>query len=294
MKPSAKTIYISSGQSRCDIYPDLGGGLARWCVDGQEMLCMARPDAIAVNDPLGLSSFPLVPYSNRIGKAMFEWHGKRYQLLRNFPPEPHAIHGVGWQRPWLLADGSEAAVTLLLQHTADDTWPWPFEASQTISVSGDTLTLNLSAQNLATEAAPLSFGHHPYFDAEGASLQFQAERVWLSGADGLPTETAAPTGNFDFSLSTPVASHDVDHCYAGWNGRAVMTWANRPYSLALCASPELRAAVVYIPQGGKTFCFEPVPHINNALNMQNHQPAMPIIAPGETFTAAITLQALPS
>ncbi len=255
---------------------------------------MARPEAISAGDPLGLSSFPLVPYSNRIGNATFEWNGKRYQLLKNFPPEAHAIHGVGWQLPWVITHQSEAELTLLLRHKADNNWPWSFDAKQTISLSGDTLSLNISAQNLATEDAPLSFGHHLYFDNEGASLQFKADRVWLSGEDNLPTKAVTPEGEFDFSQITTVAGHNVDHCYAGWNCSATMAWKFRPYSLYLQASPELSAAVVYIPAGGKTFCFEPVPHISNTLNILSHQPAMPIVAPGKTFTATIILKALPA
>ena len=59
-------------------------------------------------------------------------------------------------------------------------------------------------------------------------------------------------------------------------------------------SPGLAAAVVYIPAGADYFCFEPVPHIVNALNLPGHAPAMPLVLPGEVFTASITLAARPA
>ncbi len=64
------------------------------------MLRTAGPSAAAARDPYATAGFPLVPYSNRIGNGSFEWRGKCMTLARNFPPEPHAIHGVGFERAW--------------------------------------------------------------------------------------------------------------------------------------------------------------------------------------------------
>src|SRR5689334_21899589 len=60
--------------------------------------------------------FPLVPISGRIDHARFTFAGETHQVPPNFPPEPHAIHGVGWQLPWRVAahDAAAASVTLVL------------------------------------------------------------------------------------------------------------------------------------------------------------------------------------
>jgi aldose 1-epimerase len=63
-------------------------------------------------------------------------------------------------------------------------------------------------------------------------------------------------------------------------------------ALEISGSPELSAAVVYVRSGADGFCFEPVPHINNALHLRGYEPGMPIVAPGGTFSARIRFSAL--
>jgi aldose 1-epimerase len=105
----------------------------------------------------------------------------------------------------------------------------------------------------------------------------------------MPITVAGP---YDFSTESAVAGHDIDHCYAGVTGPVRLRWAGRPNALNIMSSPELSAAVVYVPKGGDAFCFEPVPHINNALNLPGHKPAMPVIAAGESFAARIEFHAV--
>jgi aldose 1-epimerase len=53
----------------------------------------------------------------------------------------------------------------------------------------------------------------------------------------------------------------------------------------------MKAAVVYIPRNNATFCFEPVPHINNALNRKDG-PGLLAVAPGDTWRSFIQMRAL--
>jgi aldose 1-epimerase len=286
-------LTISCGDAICTVHPELGGSLGSWMVAGQPMLRSASASAIADGNLLGMATFPLVPYSNRIGDGTFLWDGQTIQLAKNFAPEPHAIHGVGWQRAWLVADHGADTVTLTLSHLGDESWPWPFEAEQRIIVSARQLDLILAVRNLANHAAPLAFGHHPYFDQANATLHFAADTVWLSGDDGLPTTPIAPSYRFDFNDGALVEGRDIDRCYAGISGAAQVTWADRPLALEIASSPQLNAAVVYIPKDGDAFCFEPVPHVNNALNLPSAVPAMPVITAGDSFQTKITLRAFP-
>ena len=286
-------LNIGCATSRCVLLPELGGAIGSWTVDGQDMLRAASAEAMAAGTMLGLASFPLVPYSNRIGHAEFFRDGQAIRLTPNFAPEPHAIHGVGWRRRWTVTAQSEDSATLTLVHAGDGDWPWPFEASQRVTVSAHGLTLALGVRNLATEAVPLAIGHHPYFDAADATMAFRADAVWMAGPDALPTTPLVPDGQFDFGTPAPVQGRDIDHCYAGVAGPARIGWSGRPLALEIASTPQLEAAVVYVPPGGDAFCFEPVPHINNALNLPGHAPAMPVIAPGDAFETTITLTAIP-
>jgi len=285
-------VELRHGQGECDLWPAMGGAILRWSVAGQDMLRRTTADAIAAGDPFGFASFPLVPYSNRIGNARFDWEGERYQLRRNFAPEPHALHGVGWQRAWTVAEQRTDSATLRLDHAPDSDWPWPFEAVQRVALTDDELKLTLAVTNRADRAVPLAFGHHPYFDQAGARLRFQAAQIWMAGADMLPTHAVAPSADYDFGREAAVAGRSVDNCYVGLVGPATIEWDERPLRLDIRSAPALSAAVVYVPKGGDAFCFEPVPHLNNALNLPGEQPAMPVVAPGATMETSVHFQAI--
>jgi aldose 1-epimerase len=289
---AAESVTLLHGADRCDILPQIGGSIGAWVVEGQHMLRPAGAAGVAARDPFAMASFPLVPYSNRIGNARFEWDRKQIELARNFAPEPHAIHGVGFERTWSCSSRTADSALLTLIHQPDGNWPWAFEARQRITIAERELTLDLTAINRAPRPVPLAFGHHPYFPQRGASLTFRARGVWMVGDDGLPSERVKPSGKFDFSQETPVEHGDIDHCFTGWTGPARIAWADSLLELEVCGSWTLPSAVVCIRSGADGFCFEPVPHINNALNMPDREPSMPIIAPGKAFSASVRFRAV--
>lgn len=290
--PATETLTLTHGAARCDILPQVGGSIGTWLVSGQEMLRTASAAGVAARDPYATAGFPLVPYSNRIGQGSFEWRGKLITLARNFPPEPHAIHGVGFERPWQVQTRDRDSAVLRLTHRADAGWPWSFDARQRITLTDDLLILEFEAVNLESQPVPLAFGFHPYFPRGGARLTFHAQGVWRTGDDGLPCEQVMPSGPFDFSNGASVEHADIDHCFTGWNGVAIIAWPGRPQALGITASRELSSAVVYIRRELDAFCFEPVAHVNNALNRGDPESAMPVIAPGESFEAGIRFRAI--
>jgi aldose 1-epimerase len=284
-------VTLAAGDSRCVVLPSIGGSLASWTIAGQPMLRTASANAISDGDPLGMASFPLVPFSNRIGHGQFEWDGQNVEIAKNFAPEPHAVHGLGWSGPWAVKAVTSDSTAMTFEHSADERWPWAFLAEQLITIGESFLSLSLSVTNNSDITTPLAFGHHPYFDQAGASLQFDADRVWMNGDDALPTKCSAPRDRFDFRHSNPVAGRDIDHCFAGWSGSAHIEWIDRPLGLDIVTTPPLGAVVLFIPEGGDAFCFEPVPHINNALNLGAHQPGMPALPPGASFATEILFRA---
>jgi aldose 1-epimerase len=182
-------IELNHGAARCLVLPELGGSLGGWWIAGQAMLRPADEAAIASGDATRLSGFPLVPYSNRIADARFDWHGQSIELAANRSDEPHALHGMGWQRAWQVSEQTADAAVLRLDHPGDAFWPWPLRAEQRITLSADRLTLDLSAVNLAHQPVPLAIGHHPYFPRDEACVTLAAETVWLADARNLPVSS---------------------------------------------------------------------------------------------------------
>jgi aldose 1-epimerase len=281
-------LTIEAGESICGVFPSLGGSIASWTVNEQPMLMTALPGAVEAGDVTRTASFPLLPYSNRIAHGRFGHRGKAYELPPHPTGYPHANHGVGWLECWTVKEHLPDRMTLFLDFAANAHWPWPFRAEQIFEISQDSLTLTLSATNTASETVPLAFGHHPQLDSDGAHLQFLAKSFYPTQADGLPGNPVTPPHDVDFSNLRSIGGCLIDNIYGGWNSKARVEWKGRRYALEMTSS--LPHAVLYTPVGSSFFCFEPVPHLINALNRADGD--MLMIAPGESFTAAIKLRAV--
>lgn len=291
MIPATTRLTLTHDADRLELAPH-GGMITAWHRDAQPLMRQG-PSATAPPDPLSSAAFPLLPYSNRIAHARFTWAGQPFTLTPNFAPEPHAIHGTGWTRPWRVTAQSADHAILTLTHAPDADWPWPFAAEQEFRLSSAGLLLTLRLRNLADVAVPAGLGHHPYFDAASARLRFSAQSVLLAGPDILPTDAVAPHGRYDFAQGAAVAGRVLDHCYQGWSGTARIDWSGRPWALEIAASPTLCCAVVCIPAAGDMLCFEPVSHANNAINRPGFAP-MATLGPGETLAAQVHYAVVPS
>ena len=132
-----------------------------------------------------------MPFSNRIAQATLLWQGTQHPLVRNNGAEPHAIHGVGWQRPWEVLESDSDFAMLAYEHRPDAAWPFAFDSSQTLRLRGGTLELTLSLTNQSQRPAPAGLGWHPYFVKRGRSrISFEATGRWEMGPDKLPTAAA--------------------------------------------------------------------------------------------------------
>ena len=109
-------IRLESGELVCEIEPALGGCIAGLWLDGVPVLRSTREPLASARQS---GSYPLVPFSNRIERATLQWQGTSHPLVKNNAPEPHAIHGVGWQRPWAVLDSDDSFAMLAYEHPAD-------------------------------------------------------------------------------------------------------------------------------------------------------------------------------
>lgn len=278
------TLHLSDGELRCDIRPDLGACIAGLWLGEVPVLRSTPGDELHTVRLSG--SFPLVPFSNRIGHATLRWQGTGHPLVQNFSPEPHAIHGVGWMRPWEVLEHNPQFVMLAHEHRADAAWPFAYDASQTLQLRDGALDLTLSITNQSQQAAPVGLGWHPYFvKRPGSHVSFAATGRWEMGPDKLPTERRPSTG-----LDTDCATLDVDHCFDGWSGEVRLS----DEALRVQISASLSRLVVFTNATRDFVAIEPVSHVNNAVNLQAQGLAadtlgLRVLAPGETFSAQMRI-----
>jgi aldose 1-epimerase len=282
-------MELKAGRLRCQLAPELGGSVAGLWLDGTPVL-RSTPAAELVSGRQS-GCYPLVPFSNRIGQATLVWQGTQHPLIRNNGDEPHAIHGVGWQRPWSVLDSDETSAMLSYEHAPDASWPFAFDCSHTLRLRPDGLELTLALTNQAGQPAPAGLGWHPWFPKRPASrIAFRAGGRWEMGADKLPTVRRVSGG-----LEADCAVLDVDHCYDGWNGQAQL----RDEVLQVKLVSSLSRLVVFTQPTREFVAIEPVSHVNNAVHLYAAGAAaadlgLQVLQPGESMMAQMTIAVEPA
>ena len=279
-------ISLIANDMRCDIVPALGAAISGlWLGDVPVLRSMPGSMLTSVRES---GCYPLVPFSNRIAHATLQWSGTSHPLVQNFTPEPHAIHGVGWQRPWTVLEADTGFVLMSFEHAADAAWPFAFDSSQAFRLEAGALELALSVTNQSMQAAPLGLGWHPFFVKRArCRIAFQASGRWEMGADQLPTHRTSSRG-----LDGDCAALDVDHCFDGWDGMVDLHDA----VLHTRLSSNLDRLVVFTNEQRDFVAVEPVSHVNNAINMAHATPVVGpdlgvrILQPGESMTARMRIE----
>ena len=277
-------IQLRAGTLVCEIEPRLGGCIAGLWLGDVPVLRSTPSGQLASARQAG--SYPLVPFSNRVAHASLQWQGTQHPLVRNNGAEPHAIHGVGWQRPWQVLESDDDYALLAYEHRPDASWPFAFDSSQTMRLHGGMLELTLSLTNQSQQPAPAGLGWHPYFVKRAHSrVSFEATGRWEMGADKLPTRRVPAQG-----LAADCGTLDIDHCFDGWDGAVHL----RDEVLDIRLTSNLHRLVVFTNATRDFVAIEPVSHVNNAMNLveAGADPAelgLAILQPGESLSAQMAI-----
>jgi aldose 1-epimerase len=279
-------ITLANSKLRLDVAPALGGGITRfdWRSEGS-LVPIFRPCAEPgpLTDPNELACYPLLPYSNRIGGGHFSFSGRGIDIPRNRDDEPLPLHGDGWLGAWEVEQEESTHVRLTLDRRAGK--PYSYLAVQTYSLEDATLVVTLSIENTGREALPFGLGLHPFLMREAdTELSAAAGGLWLCGDDWLPVRHVPAPPAWQFGVAYPMPSSMVNNAFTGWSGRTSVMWPKRRLSLTISANTDYY--VLYAPPGEDFFCFEPVDHPINAVNLPGGGQAhgMTVLAPGETLT----------
>ena len=279
-------LTLRCADLQCDIKPELGGCIAGLWLAGIPVL--RSTPAHDLHSVRQAGSYPLIPFSNRVGQATLQWQGTDHPLVQNLAPDPHAIHGVGWERPWAVLETTDTFALLSYEHKADAAWPFDFDSSQAFKLEAHALELSLSITNQSTIAVPVGLGWHPFFVKRPDSrVQFDATGRWEMGGDKLPTHRAHSEG-----LDTACATLDIDHCFDGWAGTVLL----RDNVFNMCVRSSLSRLVVYSTPDSDSIAIEPVSHVNDAVNRMTQTGASAqdlgvcILQPGQTLSSAMRIE----
>ncbi|MDX2102587.1 MAG: hypothetical protein SF002_08605 [Alphaproteobacteria bacterium] len=279
------TLRLATAQAMCEIDPALGAGVRRWCVAGVDYLRHAPAPSTARET----GCYPLVPFCNRLGEGVARLGDAAWPVRPSFGDPPMACHGDGWLSIWRVAEAAATTATLVLESGEA---PWRYHSTLTAALSDAALSLTLTVVNHSAETMPFGLGLHPFFaDAEGATVQFAADTVWLEGPDLVPAHAIQVPPELDHRVGQPVPPVRRNLCYSGWDGVARLTWPDGR-RLTMTA-PGARHLHLFRLPDQSFLCLEPQTHLSGAMGWRDG-PAHGVqpLAPGQQLSLTMGLQVL--
>lgn len=290
-------VELRAGTAQLGVSPAAGGSITRYATveagTTYEWMRPALANAIRDRAAGSTSSFPMVPFSNRIRDAVFRFRGREIQLAQRFGSEPHAIHGHARQAPWDVVASTEASLTLEYRHPADS-WPWAYRAEQTFTLTPSALTVRFAVSSEATDPMPVGFGLHPYFvRTPRVRVHASVDRMWRADANAMPEDLVAPPPDLAFGTTglSPDATA-LDNNFVGFQGRVAIDWPEWNAQLEMAADPIYACLVVYTPSGRDFFCIEPATNCIDGFNLAEDgrtDTGLIVLEPGDTAAGDVTL-----
>ncbi len=288
MAETSDRLTLTQGDHELELCPKGGGCITAFRYRGLDVMRCATEDYWPKFEPRESGSFPLVPYSNRIADGRFTYDDRTYRLPINMPPEPHAIHGDGWQGAWTVeAVGSSEAALVFEPEDA----PISHRSRQLFKLDDKGLTATLELANTGAHALPFGMGHHPYFPrSEGLTLEAAVSGVWLPDERNIPKDKIALPEDWDFNHPKRLAALELDNCFTGFAGKATMNWPETGLSLAIDAEPIFGYLVVFVPPGEDFVCVEPVSNVTNGIHQLiagRDDTGLKVLQPAETLKGSM-------
>lgn len=290
---------LQAGALTMDIAPAAGGRIASLAsvgAGGQRIDWLAPMSADCLREGFDgqawpkAGCYPLLPFSNRIRDARFQWNGRSIQLTPH-PGQPHAMHGLAHARAWNVEQQTASSIVLGLHYTPEaGGWPWPLTATQTLVLSPHGLDAVMTLRNDGDSSMPAGGGFHPYFvRTADTRVQFDARTMWPTDAGevALRSEPITPREDFRLLRALPDA---LSVYYSEWQQQATVSRAEG--TLTLRAEGALDHCILHAPGGQSYFCLEPVSHVADAINLaaQGWQgTGLRTLQPGETLSLRMRL-----
>jgi aldose 1-epimerase len=288
-------VELAAGNLRLRLNASIGGSICGFdWTDGAARTPILRECNSEGQNVLEASSFPLVPFVNRIRGGRFTFRGRDVRLQPNMAGDPSPLHGQGWLNPWRVERAGRADAVLSFDHEAGK-WPWDYQARQEFALDASGLSIHLTCRNSSSEPMPCGLGQHPYFPCgPDTRIETEVTQVWTIDEHVLPVDRVAADGRFDLR-DRPVCGKNLDHGFGGWNGEARMSDPAWPYNVRLSAL-EARFFQLYSPPAGGIFVAEPVTHANAALNAPEAdwpKLGMRVLEPCEAMRLDVRLEVTP-
>jgi len=273
---TGEQVEITRGDARA-VVNTVGASLRAFEVAGVPFV-----ETYADEPPMGAGAV-LVPWPNRVAGATWTRDGGTHQLEATEAARGNAIHGLVRRAEWTVASRTTESVTLLVEVSGAQGWPFPFRTTISYTLGDDGLTIAHGVHNRGELDMPFGVGTHPYprpgnTDVDECVLTLAARTV-------LPVdlETMIPNGepidvagtDYDFSAGRPLRDVELDTafggCRPGTDGLVRHSVSHGDSGVAVWAEPSFGWVQVFTPdefpgKGARAVAIEPMTCPPNALN----------------------------
>lgn len=209
--PSGEQFEIALGDHRA-VVTEVGGGLRTYTVGSWDVLHGYDVEAMASGGRGQL----LIPWPNRLQDGRYEFGGVTQQLALTEPDRSNAIHGLVRWVPWTVRETGPGRV--VVEHVLHPQPGYPFTVDLRVEyeLSGDGLTVRMTATNVGSGPCPYGCGAHPYVAAATASiddaiLRLPARTALRTDERGIPIGTVAVQGTeLDFRTPRAIGATQLD------------------------------------------------------------------------------------
>ena len=267
------TVSIQSGGYEAIISPSAGARLFQLTYNhnNRQIDCVVPFNQIASIDAHQwpkAGAFVMLPFTNRLDPAEFEWQGRQI-TLNNGSNSREGLHGFGHRSDWTVVAKSEDSVVLEWNHPiSSPEWPWTFQAKLVYSVNALGLSVALSVRNTDISSMPVSLGWHPFVplqtsdDPGNSMLSFSASRMHDIGLDGLGIARLSeiPLSQHVFTMDVKAASTTAFENFSG--NVEIFLEKNLRLKIMSQHAPHL---LVHRPKEFPFICIEPVGSLPGAL-----------------------------
>ena len=267
-------IEISEDEMKAVLAPELGGVVMSLSFGGKNIFRPAASQETVAADPREAACYPCVPWFSRLFDGL-DFDGRHYDLAPTLPAcDPdHALHGHGWVNPWRVTDQSGDHVACRFDHTPGaGLFPFPFFATQEISVSTAMFKIALCVTNSGNTPMPAGLGIHPFFpNTKASELNFTEYFDQTKPASGL-----TPPAKIEHR--GPMTDDPVDYTIRRWDGTADIVHDG----LKIAMHSNARILHLYSPEEADFYCAEPISHLPGYFGRD-------ILAPQETMDIFLSL-----
>jgi aldose 1-epimerase len=231
----------------------------------------------------------LFPFANRVADGTYSFNGENFQLSVNNEEENNALHGLVYNKTFLIKKQytDEATAQLLLEYQYDkpeNGFPFPFCIKLEYIFQRNRLDLKVSVQNKSEVPFPFTVGWHPYFFSEDLNKSF-VEFKTRSKLDIGQRNIGIAIKDIELQESLSLKDKRLDDCWQLEDDKVV--FKTPQYNLQLSSSEPNSFLQIYMPPKKNTIAIEPTTGVSNSFN--NHI-GLKVLKPNTEFHVTWVLE----